>query len=181
MTTRQRRTLAAVGTGLLVGVLSLSSVAMARTAPHAQRSAPSSLGVGTVLRVTPVPLSPSPVKVTQLSKAPTWRRPVVVAATSGRVVVRAGATVNFRVRAKGNPTPRVQWYVAVKGSHFFNQLRGAVDTTLTLRRVATRQNGVRYEAVFTNRAGSVVTHPITLIVRPVAKIPVTTVTKAPVT
>jgi hypothetical protein len=77
--------------------------------------------------------------------------------------VTAGQTATFTAAANGTPTPTVQWQVSTSGGAFSN-IVGATSTTLTLAGTTASQNGNKYQAVFTNSAGSATTTAATLTV-----------------
>ncbi len=78
--------------------------------------------------------------------------------------VSAGATVSFTASASGDPAPTVQWQVSTDGGASFSNISGATSTTLTLTGVTPAMNGYKYQAVFSNGAGSAVSTPVTLTV-----------------
>jgi len=79
------------------------------------------------------------------------------------VTVAAGATAMFTAAASGSPTPTVQWQVSASGGAFTN-LAGATSTTLSIAGTTGAMNGNKYQAVFTNTAGSATTTAATLTV-----------------
>ena len=79
------------------------------------------------------------------------------------VTVAAGAPAMFTAAASGTPTPTVQWQVSTSGGAFTN-VSGATSTTLSIAVTAGAMNGNKYQAVFTNAAGSATTTAATLTV-----------------
>jgi hypothetical protein len=75
----------------------------------------------------------------------------------------AGQTATFTAAANGTPAPTVQWQVSTNAGAFAN-VAGATSATLTLAGTTASQNGNKYQAVFTNSAGSATTTPATLTV-----------------
>lgn len=75
----------------------------------------------------------------------------------------AGTSVSFTAAAAGSPAPSVQWMVSANGGATWAPLAGATATTLTFT-AQIGQNGNRYEAVFTNSAGTVTTSAAILTV-----------------
>jgi hypothetical protein len=76
--------------------------------------------------------------------------------------VNAGQTATFMATASGTPAPTVQWQVSVNGGAF-TDIPGATSTTLSVTATAS-DNGNRYQAVFTNSAGSATSSAATLTV-----------------
>jgi hypothetical protein len=79
------------------------------------------------------------------------------------VTVAAGAPATFTAAASGTPTPTVQWQVSTSGGAFTN-VSGATSTTLSIAVTTGAMNGNKYQAVFTNAAGSATTTAATLTV-----------------
>ena len=79
------------------------------------------------------------------------------------VSVTAGATATFTAAASGSPTPTVQWQVSASGGAFTN-LAGATSATLIITSTTVAMSGNKYQAVFTNTAGSGITTAATLTV-----------------
>ncbi len=75
--------------------------------------------------------------------------------------VNAGQTVTFTAAASGIPVPTVQWQVG-SGTTFTN-IPGATSLTYSFVAQAT-QNGLQYQAVFTNSQGAATTTAATLTV-----------------
>ncbi len=78
--------------------------------------------------------------------------------------VTAYQTATFTAAASGNPAPSVQWQVSTDGGGSFSNISGATSTTLTLTGVTPAMSGYKYQAVFSNSAGSAVSSPVTLTV-----------------
>jgi uncharacterized repeat protein (TIGR01451 family) len=90
------------------------------------------------------------------------------------------ATASFTAAAGGTPTPTVQWQVSTDGGSSFNDIPGAVSTTLSFT-AAVSQNGNRYRAVFTNVWGTATSNPALLTVTTKADLAVSmTATPGPV-
>lgn len=64
-----------------------------------------------------------------------------------------GRKVTLRADASGYPTPTVRWQQQRPGSSTWTDVKGATSRTLVVA-VTRATDGVRYRAVFTNRAGS---------------------------
>jgi hypothetical protein len=77
--------------------------------------------------------------------------------------VTAGQTATFTAAATGSPAPTVQWQVSSNGGTMFSNLSGATSATLSFTTAAS-QNGYKYQAVFTNSAGSATTAAATLTI-----------------
>jgi autotransporter passenger strand-loop-strand repeat protein len=73
--------------------------------------------------------------------------------------VAAGSSVTFISAASGTPTPTVQWQVSTGGA--FTNIAGATSPTYTFTATAS-MNGYRFQAVFTNSAGTATTSAATL-------------------
>ena len=76
-----------------------------------------------------------------------------------------GGAATFTAAASGYPAPAVQWQSKVPGGEW-SPIASATDATLLVAAVEFADRGTQYRAVFTNRLGSVPTHPATLTVRP---------------
>jgi hypothetical protein len=76
----------------------------------------------------------------------------------------AGTTATFTAAASGSPTPTVQWQVSTDGGVTWTNISGATSTTLTVNNVLPSQDGNKYQAVFTNAAGTVTTSAAVLTV-----------------
>jgi hypothetical protein len=74
----------------------------------------------------------------------------------------AGNNATFTASAIGAPTPTVQWQVSTDNGARWNDIAGATSTSLALTNVTTAQNGCRYQAIFTNTAGTTTTGAATL-------------------
>ena len=79
------------------------------------------------------------------------------------LTVAAGGPATFTAAASGTPTPTVQWQVSASGGPFTN-VSGATATTLSIAVTTGAMNGNKYQAVFTNAAGSATTTAATLTV-----------------
>lgn len=77
--------------------------------------------------------------------------------------VNAGSDATFTAAASGSPAPTVQWRVSTDGGTTWTSLTGATGPTLTVP-AAAAFNGDRYDAVFTNVAGTATTDAATLTV-----------------
>jgi Protein of unknown function (DUF3443)/Immunoglobulin I-set domain len=85
-----------------------------------------------------------------------------ITANPTSITVGAAATATFTAAASGSPTPTVQWMVSAGGGAF-TAVPGATSTTLSFA-TTTAENGNKYEAVFTNSAGSATTSAALLTV-----------------
>jgi hypothetical protein len=97
------------------------------------------------------------------------------------MTVTAGATATFTAAATGTPTPTVQWQVSTNGGTTFTNVAGATSTTLSITGVTNAMSGNKYEAVFTNTAGSAATTAATLTVNAANIAPAITTNPANVT
>ncbi|MGD0882491.1 MAG: hypothetical protein ABSB09_13070, partial [Acidimicrobiales bacterium] len=79
------------------------------------------------------------------------------------VTVTLSHKASFKAAASGKPTPTVQWEVSTDGGDTFTPISGATGKTYTLTPTAA-QNGDRFEAVFTNSAGTATTTAATLTI-----------------
>jgi hypothetical protein len=75
-----------------------------------------------------------------------------------------GETVSFSASFSGTPATTIQWQVARSGGVFVS-IPGATSSNLELSYLSAGQNGNRYRALGTNRAGEVATRIATLTVR----------------
>jgi uncharacterized protein YhjY with autotransporter beta-barrel domain len=73
-----------------------------------------------------------------------------------------GASVILTAGASGFPAPTVKWQRQAPSTTGFQDVSGAVATTLTLSNVGVADSGSQYRAVFTNVAGSASTSAATL-------------------
>jgi len=89
--------------------------------------------------------------------------PAVITQPSSQTAT-AGSTVTFSAAASGTPTPTVQWNVSTNNGSTWTAVSGATSTSLTLGSVTTAMSGNRYEAVFSNSAGTATTAAATLTV-----------------
>ncbi|MGD0404052.1 MAG: hypothetical protein ABSB66_12745 [Candidatus Acidiferrales bacterium] len=104
----------------------------------------------------------------------------VITTNPANVTVTAPATAMFTAAATGTPTPTVQWQVSTSGGAFTN-LAGATSTTLSITGTTTAMSGNKYQAVFTNAAGSATSTAATLTVNAANTAPVITTNPANVT
>jgi hypothetical protein len=75
-----------------------------------------------------------------------------------------GQDASFTAAATGIPAPTVQWFVEAAGSTTFAAIAGKTSPTLDIGGATLAENGNKYEAVFTNSAGTATTAPATLLV-----------------
>ena len=75
----------------------------------------------------------------------------------------AGQQVIFTAAASGAPTPTVQWQVSTDGVNF-NSIPGATRSSYTFT-TTQAESGEQFQAVFSNRAGSVTSTAATLAVQ----------------
>ena len=102
----------------------------------------------------------------------------IVTANPAAATVASGGTATFTATASGNPTPTAQWEVNT-GSGFTalsngGVYSGATTGTLTITAPTATMSGYRYEAVFTNAAGTMTTTAATLTVQTTQGAPVVT-------
>ena len=90
--------------------------------------------------------------------------PPTITANPVDVTVNAGGTAVFTAAASGAPAPTVQWQFSTDGGATFNNVAGAITTTLTVPNVLAGQNGTKFRAVFTNGAGTATTTAATMTV-----------------
>jgi hypothetical protein len=91
--------------------------------------------------------------------------PIITSNPSNQTVT-VSQSVSFTASASGTPTPTVQWQVSTDGGNTWRSISGATSTTLSLNNVTAAMSGNKYEAVFTNSAGSAVSSAATLTVNP---------------
>ena len=104
---------------------------------------------------------------------PTTIPPVVTTQPTNQTVA-VGGTATFTAAASGTPAPTVQWQSEAPGASSFTPISGATSTTLTVPNVTAAQSGTKYEAVFTNSAGSATSNAATLTVTTQSNAPVVT-------
>jgi hypothetical protein len=76
-------------------------------------------------------------------------------------VALVDAQVAFTAAANGSPAPGEQWQMSTDSGTSFNDIAGAITSTLSFTMQAT-DNGNQYRAVFTNICGVQTTNPATL-------------------
>ncbi len=76
----------------------------------------------------------------------------------------AGTTATLVSAASGYPAPTVQWRVSLDGGATFSPITGATSPTYTTSTLTLADNGVVYDAVFTNSAGTATTDSVELTV-----------------
>jgi alpha-tubulin suppressor-like RCC1 family protein len=81
------------------------------------------------------------------------------------VTVEEGREAMFEATASGFPAPTVQWELSTDGGSTFAPVPGASADRLTIASAQSAETGDDYRAVFTNAAGSVTTHTVTLTVQ----------------
>jgi hypothetical protein len=77
--------------------------------------------------------------------------------------VPVGGNAAFTANACGSPTPNVLWNESTNGGATFFST-SVTSTTLTVTGALASQNGIEFEAVFTNNFGSATSSPATLTV-----------------
>lgn len=77
--------------------------------------------------------------------------------------VISGAHATFTAAASGSPAPTVQWQVSTDGGSTWNNIIGAISTTLDFI-TSSGDNGKKYRAIFTNLCGTATTDAATLSV-----------------
>jgi len=121
-----------------------------------------------------------------LSVQPSCTSPTVTGQPQGQSV-SSGGTAGFTstTSAPSGCTPTVQWQVSSNGGDTWSNLSngtqsdgsavsGATTDGLTISNAQTDENGDRYEAVFTNSAGSTPSNSATLSVQPSCSSPTVT-------
>ena len=106
-------------------------------------------------------------EVTLTVKAPPCSTPPAVETQPTGAVVTAPGTATFT--ASGSTpancgAPSVQWYDEPPGSSSFSAIGGATSGSYTTPATNTGENGTKFEAVFTNGAGSIASNAVTLTV-----------------
>jgi alpha-tubulin suppressor-like RCC1 family protein len=81
------------------------------------------------------------------------------------LTVEAGREAAFEATASGFPAPTVQWELSTDGGTTFAPVAGATADLLTIAAAQTSATGDKYRAVFTNAAGSVTSHVVTLTIQ----------------
>ena len=87
----------------------------------------------------------------------------VVTTDPSSATVAAGGPATFHAAASGSPTPTLTWEISADSGTTFTPIAGATATTYSFTATA-GDNGDRYEAVFTNSAGTATTTAATLTV-----------------
>ncbi len=90
--------------------------------------------------------------------------PTVTTDLPTSVTVAAGDSVMFMVAASGNPAPSVQWQRSTDGGASFADISGETSTSYQTPTLTAADNGIQYQAVFTNSAGTATTTAVTLTV-----------------
>jgi hypothetical protein len=93
----------------------------------------------------------------------TVQYPPAVTTNPQSQTVTAGTKVTFTARARGNPTPTVQWQYSTDGGSTWIDIVGATGTSLSFTAQAS-ENGYLFQAVFTNLLGTGTTTAATLTV-----------------
>jgi hypothetical protein len=75
-----------------------------------------------------------------------------------------GTTATLVSDASGYPTPTVQWRVSLDGGVTFSPITGATSPTYTTPALTLADNGVVYDAIFTNSAGTATTDSVEVTV-----------------
>ncbi len=81
------------------------------------------------------------------------------------LTVEEGDEAEFEATASGFPAPTVQWELSTDGGSTFAPVPGATSDLLKIAGAQTSESGEEYRAVFTNAAGSVTSHVVTLTVQ----------------
>lgn len=95
------------------------------------------------------------------------------------VAIIAGGDAQFTVAVSGTPTPTLQWQLSVDGGGTWSDVGGATGTVFSVLNAALGNDGRRFRAVATNRAGVVYSDPATLTVRPAGLVSITTTSPLP--
>ncbi|AXA95080.1 immunoglobulin domain-containing protein [Microbacterium sp. PM5] len=77
--------------------------------------------------------------------------------------VLPGQSAVFTAAASGSPAPTVKWQSSTDGTTW-SDVAGATSDTLTVSNVQLAQSGTKYQAVYTNSAGTATTSAATLTV-----------------
>jgi hypothetical protein len=88
---------------------------------------------------------------------------VVITVQPSNQTVPVGGTANFFSGASGAPSPTVLWMESTNGGATFFST-GVTTSALTVSNALLSQNGIEFEAVWTNSTGSVTSAPATLFV-----------------
>ena len=94
----------------------------------------------------------------------------VITTQPADTTANAGATATFLSAASGTPTPTVQWRVSLDGGSTFAPIVGATSPTYTTEVLTPEDNGLVYDAVFTNLDGSATSDRVELTVNYAAAI-----------
>jgi len=78
--------------------------------------------------------------------------------------VASGNLVIFNCVAGGNPTPTYQWQVSSNGGTTYTPISGATSPSFTINEVLGTNNGMEYECVATNTAGSAISNAAVLTI-----------------
>ncbi len=95
------------------------------------------------------------------------------------VAVSAGGNAQFTVAVTGTPTPTLQWQLSADGGGTWNDVGGATGTVFGVLGAALANDGRRFRAVATNRAGVVPSNAATLTVTPAGLVSITTTSPLP--
>jgi hypothetical protein len=95
------------------------------------------------------------------------------------VAIIAGGSAQFTVAVSGTPTPTLQWQLSTDGGGTWTDVQGATGTAFDVSNAALANDGRRFRAVATNRAGVVSSNAATLTVTPAGLVSITTTSPLP--
>ena len=95
------------------------------------------------------------------------------------VAIIAGGNAQFTVAVSGTPTPTLQWQLSTDSGATWSDVGGATGTALDVLGAALANDGRRFRAVATNRAGAVTSNAATLTVTPAGLVSITTPSPLP--
>jgi len=96
--------------------------------------------------------------------APSTDVPPAVVTAPQDVTVTVPAVATFSAAGSGSPAPTVQWQRSGDGGNTWSDIPGATGTSYTTGTTSAADNGARFRAVFSSRAGSVYSASATLTV-----------------
>lgn len=99
---------------------------------------------------------------TYSTPAPAATAPAITTQPADKTVL-PGQSAVFTAAASGSPAPTVKWQSSTDGTTW-SDVAGATSDTLTVSNVQLAQSGTKYQAVYTNSAGTATTSAATLTV-----------------
>ncbi len=97
----------------------------------------------------------------------TVQKPPAIVKQPLDTTVDEGQNASFEATASGFPAPAIQWEASTDGGGTWSPIEGATSPLLTITKTIVAEDGRRYRAVFTNKAGSVTSSAATLTVHAV--------------